>query len=135
MRWFALGWGLLAAALVRRRLAAALVTLRAQAWTPILLRRLSRWVRARHYTDDQFFRADGAREPWVARRRAGIERLSALLRMQYSASLAWGEVLRESFSDLRFTAANRVPFPFARFMHEHFNLSTVVTASDGPWLP
>src|SRR5438132_819883 len=134
MRWFALGLCLLAAALITRRLATVLVTLRAQAWTPILLRRLSRWVRARHYTDDQFFRADGAREPWVARRRAGIERLSAFLRTQYSTSLAWGDALRESFSDLRFTDANRVPFPFARFMREHFNLSAVVTASDGPRL-
>jgi glutamate-1-semialdehyde 2,1-aminomutase len=111
-----------------------LITLRARALTPLLLRHLSRWVRAFHYSDDQFFRADGAGEAWIARRRAGIERLSSFLRAQYPASAAWGEALRESFSDLRFTDANRVPFPFARFMREHFNLASVVTASDGPRL-
>jgi glutamate-1-semialdehyde 2,1-aminomutase len=43
-------------------------------------------------------------------------------------------VLRDGFSDLRFTDANRVPFPFARYMRERFDLATVVTASDGPRL-
>jgi glutamate-1-semialdehyde 2,1-aminomutase len=95
---------------------------------------LSRRVRTRYYSDAQFFRADGATEPLVERRQAGIERLAAFLRAQYPESSAWGTRLRESFSDLRFTDANRVLFPFARFMHEHFNLATVVTASDGPRL-
>jgi glutamate-1-semialdehyde 2,1-aminomutase len=35
---------------------------------------------------------------------------------------------------LRFTDANRVPFPFVRLMREKFNLCSVVTASDGPKL-
>jgi glutamate-1-semialdehyde 2,1-aminomutase len=48
--------------------------------------------------------------------------------------MAWGEAIRERFSDLRFTDANRVPFPFVRFMRERFNLCSVVTASDGPRL-
>jgi glutamate-1-semialdehyde 2,1-aminomutase len=99
-----------------------------------VLRQLSRRVKAFHYTDDQFFQADGAGEACVARRRAGIERLSSFLRAQYPASAGWGDSLRDSFSDLRFTDANRVPFPFARFMREHFNLTSVVTASDGPRL-
>ena len=91
-------------------------------------------MRTHHYSDAQFFQADGAGELLVSRRREGIERLGAFLRAQYPESTAWGERLRESFSDLRFTDANRVPFPFARFMQEHFNLASVVTASDGPRL-
>jgi glutamate-1-semialdehyde 2,1-aminomutase len=91
-------------------------------------------VRTHHYSDAQFFQADGAGEPLVTRRREGIERLAAFFRAQYPESAAWGARLRESFSDLRFTDANRVPFPFARYMHEHFNLASVVTASDGPRL-
>jgi len=123
-----------AAVVVARRLVTCVFTMRARALTPVLLRRLSRWVRTHHYSDAQFFRADGAGELLVERRRAGIERLAAFLRAQYPESTAWGERLRESFSDLRFTDANRVPFPFARFMQEHFNLASVVTASDGPRL-
>ena len=121
-------------ALAARRLVIVLLTLRARALTPTLLRMLSRRVRTRYYSDAQFFRADGASEPLVERRRAGIERLAAFFRDQYPQSMAWGTRLRESFSDLRFTDANRVPFPFARYMHEHFNLAAVVTASDGPRL-
>jgi glutamate-1-semialdehyde 2,1-aminomutase len=42
--------------------------------------------------------------------------------------------VREGFSDIRFADANRVPFPFARMMREKFDLTTVVTESDGPHL-
>src|SRR5499427_7475177 len=122
------------AGLAVRRLAVALFTMRARSLTPLFLRLLSRRIRTFHYADDRFFDADGAGEALIARRRKGLERLSGSLRAQYASSDAWSESLRESFSDLRFTDANRVPFPFARYMHEHFNLASVVTASDGPRL-
>src|SRR5262245_10012878 len=99
-----------------------------------MLRVLARWVRRRDLSDAEFFRADGAGTCDVARREAGIARLARVLHERYPASIAWGERMRESFSDLRFTDANRVPFPFARFVREHFNLASVVTASDGPRL-
>ena len=82
----------------------------------------------------EFFRADGAGDFLAERRRAGIERLAAHFHGRYPESTAWGERLRESFSDLRFTDANRVPFPFQAVMRERFDLTTVVTASDGPRL-
>jgi len=111
-----------------------LFTLRARALTPSLLRILSRWVRTHSYSDTEFFQADGAGGSLIERRQAGLERLALFFRARYPDATAWGERLRESFSDLRFTDANRVPFPFARYMHEHFNLASVVTASDGPRL-
>jgi glutamate-1-semialdehyde 2,1-aminomutase len=60
--------------------------------------------------------------------------LAAFFQVQYANSLAWGNEIRDSFSDLRFADANRVPFPFVRLMREKFNLCSVVTASDGPKL-
>ncbi len=133
--WIVLGLSVaVAAAVAGRRLPGFVLTLRARALTPALLRMFSRWVRTHHYSDVEFFRADGAGESLAERRRAGIERLAAFFRGRYPESTAWGERLRESFSDLRFTDANRVPFPFARYMHERFNLAAVVTASDGPRL-
>ncbi len=101
---------------------------------PALSRGLSRWVRARSYSDEEFFRADGAHEAWVDRRKRAIDRLSRFFHARHPRSAAWGDTIREGFSDLRFTDANRVPLPFARFMREHFNLCSVVTASDGPRL-
>ena len=102
--------------------------------TPALSRQLAWWVRPRSYSDDEFFLADGADERAVARRRAGINRLAHLFETQHPRSAAWGDAIRSSLSDLRFTDANRVPFPFARFMRERFSLCSVVTASRGPWL-
>ena len=127
---------------VRRRRGGALdaeargraLTLRARALTPLLLRWLARRVRTFHYGGEQFFDADGAGQALVARRRQGLAQLSGALRARYAASDAWSEALGESFSDLRFTDANRVPFPFAQVMRERFNLASVVTASDGPRL-
>ena len=135
------GWWLIAlvvcagmALLAARRAATAARTLRATALTPRLSRYLSGWVRARSYSDEEFFRADGAGEPWIERRKAGIDRLSSLFEAKHPRSRAWGDAIRDSLSDLRFTDANRVPFPFARVMRERFSLCSVVTESKGPWL-
>jgi glutamate-1-semialdehyde 2,1-aminomutase len=117
-----------------RRALTLFATARALAFTPLLLRRGARWIRTSSYSDDGFFRADGAPEPWVERRTAAIDRLSTAFRARYARSLEWAGTMREHFSDLRFTDANRVPAPFARFMRERFDLCAVVTASDGPRL-
>jgi glutamate-1-semialdehyde 2,1-aminomutase len=132
--WSVVVAGLLVVALAARRLAITLWTLRALAPAPALSRVLSRVVRARSYSDADFFRADGAPAPWVERRRQGLARLADFFRTRYPRSTAWGDAIRDGFSDLRFTDATRVPFPFARYMREHFNLCSVVTAADGPRL-
>src|SRR5262249_55433192 len=99
-----------------RKAAKAICTLRGLALTPGLSRILARWVRTRSYSEEEFLRADGAGEQWVKVRRQALDALAALLRTQTSKSIAWGNRLNESFSDLRFTDANRVPFPFRRVM-------------------
>jgi glutamate-1-semialdehyde 2,1-aminomutase len=104
------------------------------AWTPTVARRLSKWVKSRAYSDEEFFQADGAGAPWIELRQKALARLAAFFQAQYANSLAWGNEIRDSFSDLRFADANRVPFPFVRLMREKFNLCSVVTASDGPKL-
>ena len=134
--WLALV-ALLAAALLLhlgRRFRLTLLTLRGRAWTPTLSRILSRLVRSNDYSEKAFFRADGADENWVTRRRRGLDRLAAHFQSEYPRSISWGDAIREDLSDLRFTDAGRVPFPFARIMRDKFNLCSVVTESDGPCL-
>jgi len=116
------------------RLATSILTLRTRALSPLLARLLARWVRTRDYTGDAFFDADGADASIVEVRKAGLDRLAAACRSHRERSLAWSHDVRDSFSDLRFTDANRVPFPFARVMRERFDLASVVDASDGPRL-
>lgn len=117
-----------------RKLRTTFLTVRALALTPLLSRRLATWVRAHAYTEQEFLQADGAGEPWVERRQKALDRLAMFFQAQYAISMAWGDALRESLSDLRFTDANRVPFPFMRVMRDKFNLCSVVTESRGPRL-
>ena len=135
------GWTLLALILIGYilvqagyKLATAVVTVRALAFSPTFSRRLSKWVMSQDYSDEALCRADGANERWVAVREQALDRLALYFRTQYAKSIAWGNAIRDSFSDLRFTDANRVPFPFMRVMRERFNLCSVVTEADGPLL-
>ena len=134
--WLALVLILGAALLFRlgRWLLLALATLCAIAWTPALARRLSRLVKSNDYSEENFFRADGADDHWVNRRRRGLDRLAAHFQSQNPRSISWGDAIREDLSDLRFTDAGRVPFPFMRVMRDKFNLCSVATESDGPRL-
>src|SRR5262249_14892446 len=121
-------------ALLARIAARRAVTLRATAFTPAFSRLLSRFVGALEYGEAEVLQADGAGPEQVERRRAALEQLSGALARRYPRSTAWGASLRERFSDLRFTDANRVPFPFRRVVRERFELCSVVTASRGPRL-
>src|SRR5262249_27478520 len=102
--------------------------------TPLISRALSQWMRPRSYEPADFYSADGAAEDRIARRRSGLDRLSAIFKTRYRKSIAWGNEVRGSLSDLRFADATRVPFPFMRMMRERFSVCSVVTASAGPKL-
>jgi glutamate-1-semialdehyde 2,1-aminomutase len=129
------GWlaavALLIVAVYGRRWLGLLRTLPAMSFTPRAARFLSRIVRSRDYTYEEFLRADGADDRWAAIRGAGLRALAARLGADKPASLAWAARVREGMSDLRFADANRVPFPFARVMREQFDLCTVADESAG----
>jgi glutamate-1-semialdehyde 2,1-aminomutase len=94
-----------------RKLIQTVLTFLALALLPALSRCLSKWVKSRDYAEEELLRADGAGEPWVNRRKQALDRLAVFLRTQNQRSVTWANSIRESFSDLRFTDANRVPFP------------------------
>src|SRR5277367_2040727 len=117
-----------------RKLLTTVLTVRAVAIAPSVARRLSSWVKSLDYLEHDVWSADGAGERWVERRKDAINRLAAYFQDHCAKSIAWGNEIRDSFSDLRFTDANRVPFPFVRTMREKFSLCSVVTESKGPHL-
>ncbi|MGO9449469.1 MAG: aminotransferase class III-fold pyridoxal phosphate-dependent enzyme [Candidatus Binataceae bacterium] len=133
-RWLLLLLVLILAVWAVRKLIKTLMTLRAMALTPAVSRRLSKWVKSRDYSAEEFLRADGAGERWIELRQKAIDRLADFFRVRHAKSIAWANEIRDSFSDLRFADANRVPFPFMRQMRDRFNLCSVVTASEGPKL-
>ena len=109
-----------------RKVLTLILTWRALAWLPSLSRRLSRWVKARDYTEEEFFRADGAAGPWVERRKQ-VSRPARrpFSRRQHQQSIAWAAALCDSFSDLRVRPTPiECRFPLrARVMREkEFNL-------------
>jgi glutamate-1-semialdehyde 2,1-aminomutase len=117
-----------------QKITTTLITLRALALAPTLSRRVSEWVKSLDYSEHEAWGADGAGEECIQRRKDAIDRLAAFFRSHCAKSIAWGNDIRDSFSDLRFTDANRVPFPFMRMMREKFSLCSVVTESKGPKL-
>jgi glutamate-1-semialdehyde 2,1-aminomutase len=83
------------------------------------------------YDEQRFFAADGAPGDVVARRRAGFERLAALYRERYPQSVALTTQAREGISDLQFTGAYRVPYPFSRYLRERLAVGAFVESTAG----
>lgn len=104
-------------------------------------RRIARWIPFFEYGPQQFFVSDGA-PPDIARKRR--ERFDALCRhfqQQSARSAEFTEALESSVSDVHFTNAYRVPFPYRNFVTTHLPVGQVVEASsdlkvrdlDGEW--
>jgi glutamate-1-semialdehyde 2,1-aminomutase len=132
--WTTLGAGLVLGTVAAIRLRTIWTTWRATAILPVVLRRLAGWIGTHAHGEAEFFTADGASDDVAEHRRNALARLSDTLRGQDAESARWSEQLRNSFSDLRFTDASRVPFAFMPEMRKRFNLCSVVTASRGPYL-
>jgi len=98
--------------------------------------RIARWLAARmpfyEYDDSRFFQADDAPDTVAATRRAAFARLAALFAQRFPKSAALTAQVRESVSDLQFTARYRVPFQFSRIVREHFKIGTFLESSSGP---
>lgn len=94
-------------------------------------RRMARLVTFYAFDAQRFFCCDGAPASVVRQRREGIERLRAHIGAQMPRSLACSGSLEDSLSDLRFTSAYRVPFPFRTLLPREFKLGSVVDRTDG----
>lgn len=81
---------------------------------------------------DRFFRIDGAPDEVAARRSAGFDRLGALYADRFRKTLALTREARPYLSDLQFTGAYRVPFPFGARVRETLGTGAFLARSDGP---
>jgi glutamate-1-semialdehyde 2,1-aminomutase len=97
--------------------------------------RMSRWMAgqvARYDFDaDTFFTSDGAPADVATSRRNGLARLEREFRERSPSTIAATEALAGSVSDLQFTRAYRVPFPYARYLSRHLALGAIVARSEG----
>ena len=83
------------------------------------------------YDEARFFSADDAPANVVARRRTGFRQLAQLLAERHPQSIAQSMAASERVSDLQFTRAYRVPFPFSRYFCAHLKLGGFVASSEG----
>lgn len=94
-------------------------------------RRLSRLVPYYEFDDAAYFAADGAPANVASKRRAGLNTLAAQAVRGNPKSLARQAAVADSISDVVFTSAYRVPFPFRRQLPAVLKQSPMVEESAG----
>lgn len=96
-----------------------------------MARRVAALVPGYAYDEARFFQSDDAPPEVAAQRRAGFLRLAALFRARHARSAQMTQQARELLSDLQFTSAYRVPFPYSRFVQEHLKTGSFFASSEG----
>ena len=130
---YGFGTAALAASLVtlRRRLDLSQARHSSLAGHARIAKRLASLAPFYEYSDDRFFRSDGAPGEIAVRRRAALARLSTLYQTRFAETLRRTREASESISDLQFTAVYRVPFQYSRLMRERLPIGAFVQSSDG----
>jgi glutamate-1-semialdehyde 2,1-aminomutase len=96
-----------------------------------LARTLARLAPRYEFDADEFLCADDAPTAVVARRREGFLRLTRLYKERFAESARLTAQVEDTVSDLRFTNAYRVPFPFSRVVRLHLRGGAFVQSSSG----
>jgi len=117
--------------LARRRLQLSQAKHRSLAGHSRMAKRVASLLPGLSYDEQRFFDADGAAAGTVVRRRAGFEQLCALYRTRYPRSAAMTAEAAQGLSDLQFTGAYRVPFPFSAYLRQHLKTGSFVQAASG----
>lgn len=94
-------------------------------------RRIARQIPFFEYDKPQFFCSDGAPEEIVSKRRQGFAQVREQLLVQNPQSIEFTQSLEDSVSDVNFTNAYRVPFPFRNEVRETLPVGNVVEESRG----
>ena len=86
-----------------------------------------------HYEFDigDFFCSDGAPAAVATQRQDGFLRLAAVYQHRYAKGRQMTAEAAERISDLQFTEAYRVPFPYSRLVREHLGTSAFAASSSG----
>lgn len=116
---------------IRRRIELSLAKHPSLAGHSRIARRVAALMPGYEFDEHQFFASDGAPAEVVTRRQAGFHSLAARIREPQTATLALSGEARTRISDLQFTSAYRVPFPYSAFLRRHIVLGSFLESSDG----
>ena len=129
--WIALGALTAMTPWIKRRIELSRAKHRSLAGHSRVAKRLARWMPAYHFDETRFFNCDGAPETVAAQRRTAFFELARQLQTRHERSLQMTAQARTHISDLQFTAAYRVPFPFSPLVREHLKVGTFVQSAQG----
>jgi glutamate-1-semialdehyde 2,1-aminomutase len=96
-----------------------------------LSRRMASLIPYYELGEDRFFDCDGAPPDIAARRRQAFRALAGDYRARYARTIALKSEVKEIISDMQFTDAYRVPFPFSRMVRERLCASPFLESSSG----
>ncbi|MES2717434.1 MAG: aminotransferase class III-fold pyridoxal phosphate-dependent enzyme [Pseudomonadota bacterium] len=83
------------------------------------------------YDAERFFNSDQAPAEAVLRRRAALQRLSALFNQRHARSLALTQQTAKGLSDLQFTGAYRVPYQYSPYLRQHLQVASFIRDAAG----
>ncbi|MFO0691544.1 MAG: aminotransferase class III-fold pyridoxal phosphate-dependent enzyme [Myxococcota bacterium] len=94
-------------------------------------KRIAGWLPYFEYDSREFLCADGCPAPITALRESALVRLASELGDKAPTTIEQTRVLREGLSDLAFTDAYRVPYPFRSQLRRHLRIGALTEASEG----
>jgi glutamate-1-semialdehyde 2,1-aminomutase len=95
-----------------------------------MAKRLAKLLPEYHYSEAQFFTADGAPDEVQTQRRQGLTALSQSF-MQSPQTIALSRQAREQISDMQLTGRNRVPFQFSPVVQQYLPIGSFWQSSSG----
>jgi glutamate-1-semialdehyde 2,1-aminomutase len=98
---------------------------------PRIASRIAALIPSYDFDEHEFFRCDNAPDDIAARRRQGFMRLAQLYRERFAKTSKLTAASWEGISDLQFTEAYRVPFPFRRMVAQHLQSGSFWESSAG----
>ena len=129
--WAALAGLAALSPMIKRRIELSRAKHRSLAGHSRMAKRLARWMPGYSLGEDRFFDCDGAPPEVAARRKTAFFELAQTLQSRHALSLQLTQQGREHISDLQFTAAYRVPFPFSKLVREHLKVGSFVKSAQG----
>lgn len=116
---------------IRRRLALSRAKYPSLAGHSKWSRRVARWIPFFEYDERTFFQSDGAPQEIVNIRRAAFDRVATSIQQKSPISIGFTDSLENAISDVRFTNAYRVPFPYRNIVQKAFKLGQVAVETSG----
>ena len=94
-------------------------------------RRVASFIRFFEYDGEHFFCSDGAPESITQLRHQGLDRLQWSIKTKSPKTIEYSASLEDSISDVRFTTAYRVPFPYRNSLPKELRFGSIADKTQG----